>query len=792
MAGQQTYSPYRKSGQHAQRQVNGGQSAPTRRSGLSQALLASAPAVAAPARQAQPVNARPVGRGLADPTARRWVVFGAIGVVTSLLLTIAVALLSDRGVASADVPKAAPVNQSRVTLVREIGGVPRVATPGTGQTAATAPTEPGAAVAPENSAAQGVATAALRQLRRVGRAIVSAEGLRRLALGGAVPFSSGSAASAGLQNDAPRAVAQRDASAGADADVVLEEGRTFLRISDADADTTSPMQSARPAIIGSPVVATPTPRSALQLTTQPVQPRATAIPPTAVPVPPTAVPVPPTAVPPTQTPYVVTATPDTRKPTKTATPYVAVVVITAVPAAPTATPVPMYPTPVPAAPASGGWIPSVPQGSIPGVPQGSIPWVPSTTQQAPAPQYAPQYPQQVAQAAPPTAIPVQPAALPPTAVPTATAQTASASRAANAASAAAASAAGSGTTAGRSTGESAPSAASAPASTARRSEPTPAAPAGPAPILSETGTRTPLPPTPQTTARQQPPTNRAQSTLPGMPVPTDAQAAQTGPLTQTAPAEPSMLEQLAARALIAVNAARAQAGALPLARSATLDTASALHAQYDVTTGQAEGNFQTRGNPLFVGETPSARFARVAGARSPAGERVAEVMALGETEPERAVQGWLDSVYHRVLLLDLAAQSAGFGQYTAGSATTSVMDLGGERNVANASGWFPASGATNVPTRCACDDYAEASGRSGAYGYPVTLLLGQIRPEGMPTIARLSEGNEDGPAVAAQLVDAYGNPTLLPQAPLKANTKYVVRMAWTNGPSVSWSFATGQ
>ena len=73
----------------------------------------------------------------------------------------------------------------------------------------------------------------------------------------------------------------------------------------------------------------------------------------------------------------------------------------------------------------------------------------------------------------------------------------------------------------------------------------------------------------------------------------------------------------------------------------------------------------------------------------------------------------------------------------------------------------------------------------------MTLLLGQQRPQGMPSVARLSEGTEDGPGVAAELVDAYGNPTLLPQTPLKPGTVYVVKMAWTNGPTVSWSFTTG-
>jgi uncharacterized protein YkwD len=321
-----------------------------------------------------------------------------------------------------------------------------------------------------------------------------------------------------------------------------------------------------------------------------------------------------------------------------------------------------------------------------------------------------------------------------------------------------------------------------PTATPHHADPTPA---GPAPILAETGTRTPINPTPGTTPRAGAPGN-------GQPSQPNQGNQANGAAAQAPQADPSVLEKLATRALLAVNTARAQAGAQPVARTGALDAASAQHAQYDVVTGQKDGNFQTRGGQYFLGETPGARVARAASSlRSQSVDRVAEVMALGETEPEKAVQGWLDSVYHRVLVLDLAAQYAGFGQQTAGTATTAVLDLGGKRDVANASGWFPAQGATEVPTRCVCDDYAEATGKQGPFGYPVTLLLGQVRPQGMPTVAQLSENDEKGPGVLADIVDAYGNPTLLPQQPLKPNTKYVVRMAWANGPSVSWSFTTG-
>ncbi|MCC7369406.1 MAG: hypothetical protein IT306_13340 [Chloroflexi bacterium] len=696
-----------------------------RRSGLSQAILAAD-------EHPKPVKSRtssgtPAG-GLADPMARRWVLLGGLGILSSLLLTVAVALLSSRGVASADVPQVAAEapTRNRVTLVREIGGVPRSPTPGTGMTAA-APAAPGSVAVADASASAGqsVAASALRQLRRVGRAIVTTDGIRRLALGGAVPFADGNAATAFLFSDETSEVALGESTT--DSPFLRMMGRMtgdatgeLVALASPVAATSTPTPSGRVAA----ATTTPSSRTAdatttpvTQPTSTPVPATATSVPPTATSVPATATPVPATAtpvvvtattVPPTQTPIIVTATPEpTRRATRTPTPEVVIV---------TATP----------------WTSIIP--NVPGI-NGTIPWLAQPTN-TPMPTATPYIP--------PTAAPTN------TPIPTATPYVV-------------------------------PDPRSNPASAQPRSaESAPAAPAGAPPILAEAGTRTPA--TPQAQPANGTPAPRATSRE-AQPQPTQAAA--------EAPRDPSVLDKLATRALLAINAARAQAGALPLTRNAALDVSSALHAQYDVATGQVEGNFQTRGTPHFVGETPSARAARAASGRSPAIERVAEVMALGEAEPEKVVQGWLDSVFHRVLVLDLATQYAGYGQTTSASATTAVLDLGGRRDVANASGWFPASGATEVPTRCACDDYAEMTGKPGPFGYPVTLLLGPQRPQGMPALARLSEGSENGPDVAAELVDAYGNPTLLPAAPLKPNTVYVVKLAWTNGPSVSWSFTTG-
>lgn len=299
--------------------------------------------------------------------------------------------------------------------------------------------------------------------------------------------------------------------------------------------------------------------------------------------------------------------------------------------------------------------------------------------------------------------------------------------------------------------------------------PAPTRPTEPAPILSE---RAPRPAAPRAPAQ-----------------PADPPRAEATP-TAAAPREPSKAEQLGLRALAAINGARAQAGALPLARHPALELAATAHAEYVVANGAPDANFEVPGTPLFRGETPAARVARANLGRPPSVARVGEAMGLGEAEPERVVDQWLDSVYHRVLVLDLQAQFGGYGQHRDDRSISAVLDLGGKRDTGPAVGRYPGDGHTEVPARCACDDHAVASGKPGPFGYPVTLLLGTSRPGGPPVVARLVEGNPDGPEVAVDLVDAFGNPTLVPRAPLKPGTRYVVRFQWPGGPDLRWSFTT--
>ena len=150
---------------------------------------------------------------------------------------------------------------------------------------------------------------------------MTVDGIRRLALGGAVPFSDGGVVTTALLSNEPATVAQADGESADDPDVTLEAVSTFLRLADMGASTAMSAvgQTGRTdaVVLASPVAATSTPKAVSQTvaatsvppTATSVPPTATSAPPAATSVPPTATSAPATAVPPTQTPVVVTATP---------------------------------------------------------------------------------------------------------------------------------------------------------------------------------------------------------------------------------------------------------------------------------------------------------------------------------------------------------------------------------------------------------------------------------------------------------------------------------------------------
>lgn len=89
----------------------------------------------------EPASLRPSELIVAElPFPRRWLALGAIGLLTSLLLTAAIAALGLRGVASADFQTSPTPRPTSLPFLAQIGGLARTPTPGVGSN--VAPTLP--------------------------------------------------------------------------------------------------------------------------------------------------------------------------------------------------------------------------------------------------------------------------------------------------------------------------------------------------------------------------------------------------------------------------------------------------------------------------------------------------------------------------------------------------------------------------------------------------------------------------------------------------------------------------
>jgi uncharacterized protein YkwD len=117
------------------------------------------------------------------------------------------------------------------------------------------------------------------------------------------------------------------------------------------------------------------------------------------------------------------------------------------------------------------------------------------------------------------------------------------------------------------------------------------------------------------------------------------------------------------QALAAVNAYRAASGLAPVDEISTLNAAAQAHADCIVGNCVAYGSSGTSPHdenpawPGFTGEDSLDRIT-VAGYRLNGG--VGEVIAF-EGTPDAAVTGWIDTLYHRIPLLDPNARQLGFG-----------------------------------------------------------------------------------------------------------------------------------
>jgi uncharacterized protein YkwD len=227
-----------------------------------------------------------------------------------------------------------------------------------------------------------------------------------------------------------------------------------------------------------------------------------------------------------------------------------------------------------------------------------------------------------------------------------------------------------------------------------------------------------------------------------------------------------------------LSRARAMVGAPPLDCDDSITTAAGAHARY-LEANHEFGHTETPGKVGFTGVDVGDRLdaAHFEGACS--GEVLSTLSGAASVDGEF---GYLNTVYHRALLLRIESTTFGFGS----ASTSSVLDLGRPED-AHARPQrvvWPPDGATNVPTTFhASFETPNPVAPLDVVGSPVSLVTGHALTALAATLSGPSGPADfvlvtadDDPAKLVRVGEAH----LVPKAPLQPNSTYVATFAFAD------------
>lgn len=252
----------------------------------------------------------------------------------------------------------------------------------------------------------------------------------------------------------------------------------------------------------------------------------------------------------------------------------------------------------------------------------------------------------------------------------------------------------------------------------------------------------------------------------------------------------------ALRALAHVNTYRHAAGLSPMVYNNALGAAAAGHARYLVANAE-KGHDQRPGAPHYFGVTPADRMGYYGYYRGGG-----EVIAY-DWRAETAIDGWMQTIYHRVPLVHPGNLEMGYGQ-AGRSDRANVINTGPGAQVDQVALW-PYPGQTGVPVGW---DGAETPSPFDRYpnveppiGYSVSVTFGN-RPERL-TLNEAKLLGPDGAAVPVMIYAPDNDPHLtdtvgmIPHDPLAPESTYQAYVAGSvdfgAGPQpyeYRWSFTT--
>lgn len=246
-----------------------------------------------------------------------------------------------------------------------------------------------------------------------------------------------------------------------------------------------------------------------------------------------------------------------------------------------------------------------------------------------------------------------------------------------------------------------------------------------------------------------------------------------------------------------LNEVRVRAGVPPVKLNAAITKAAIAHAEfYNANEADLPGlgaHSEIAGRPGYTGKSALERMMAAGWVSGYRGYSYGEVMHFGQTSTIAAIQGWLDTAYHRAIILDPAFTEIGIGLVQG----TAVLDTGGPGMSQQAQ-----VGITVYP-------YDQQSGVPvGFYGgeVPDPLMQFAVKYSGYIISANT---DKDMTSHTAVITDETGTEVpyyeevkgddlyLFPKPILKGNHKYTVSLKYqvegaADTLSKVWSFTTGK
>lgn len=260
----------------------------------------------------------------------------------------------------------------------------------------------------------------------------------------------------------------------------------------------------------------------------------------------------------------------------------------------------------------------------------------------------------------------------------------------------------------------------------------------------------------------------------------------------------ALLEADAQRALDDVNAVRASAGLPPVRRDAHLDASARSHSYYWFfnnlsTTVTGLGIHQeTAGLPGYSGQFPWTRAVHFGYPNQRIGEDIDH-----RGDPVKAVDEWVDSVFHRFAILRPDLVAIGYGEARLGpELEIEDMEFGFTGAAAGAPAAYPGAGTTNVTAIFVDNELPDPvpPGKPRTTGTPVTVTFPEVDSVNVSTFTLTdSQGHVLATYSGAPSAETENSAWILPVQPLAAASTYTAHIVATvNGSAYdrSWSFTT--